>query len=35
DYVFVTQEFGVVELERLPDFGSDHFPFYAKLNLVR
>ncbi|MFD3001638.1 endonuclease/exonuclease/phosphatase family protein [Pontibacter toksunensis] len=33
DYVYVTEDFGVVALERLPDFGSDHFPFYAKLSL--
>jgi endonuclease/exonuclease/phosphatase (EEP) superfamily protein YafD len=33
DYVFVTEDFGLVALERLPDFGSDHFPFYTKLVL--
>lgn len=33
DYVFTSPEFRVVEVERLPKFGSDHFPFYAKLLL--
>ncbi|RYY30656.1 MAG: endonuclease/exonuclease/phosphatase family protein [Sphingobacteriaceae bacterium] len=34
DYVFVSNEFSVIELERLPAFGSDHYPFYAKLALL-
>lgn len=33
DYVFVSDEFQVVSLERLPAFGSDHYPFFAKLAL--
>lgn len=34
DYVYVTQEFAVVDLRRLPDFGSDHFPLYIELSLL-
>lgn len=33
DHYFVTQEFSVLTLERLPSFGSDHFPMYAKFVL--
>lgn len=33
DHVFVTKEFSVVALERLPDVSSDHFPIYVKLAL--
>ncbi|ARS34746.1 endonuclease/exonuclease/phosphatase family protein [Pontibacter actiniarum] len=33
DQIFVSEEFRLVELRRLPDFGSDHFPFYAELAL--
>ncbi|GAB2759964.1 hypothetical protein GCM10010465_00060 [Actinomadura fibrosa] len=33
DHYFVTGEFGVVELKRLPAFGSDHFPIYAEFAL--
>ena len=33
DHIFVTKEFGVIELERLESIGSDHFPIYAKLSL--
>ena len=33
DHVFVSSEFRVVTLERLPSFGSDHFPFYVQLSL--
>ena len=33
DHYFVTGEFRMVELERLPRFGSDHFPMYAKFAL--
>lgn len=29
DHYFVSDEFSVLELERLPDFGSDHFPMYG------
>lgn len=35
DYVFVTREFGVVEFDRLPEFGSDHFPIYIKMSLLK
>ncbi|MFN4762682.1 endonuclease/exonuclease/phosphatase family protein [Gillisia sp. Q332] len=33
DHYFVTREFALVELERLPKFGSDHFPLYARFVL--
>ena len=33
DYVFVSSEFKVLAVERLPKFGSDHFPFYVQLTL--
>ncbi len=33
DYVFVSSEFRVLAVERLPTFGSDHFPFYVQLAL--
>ena len=33
DHYFVSQEFAVEELARLPDFGSDHFPMYARFVL--
>lgn len=33
DHFFVTKEFSVMELQRLPKFGSDHFPIFAKLVL--
>ncbi len=35
DYIYVSPEFKVLELERLDDFGSDHFPYYAKLVLEK
>ncbi|WP_254448873.1 endonuclease/exonuclease/phosphatase family protein [Spirosoma rhododendri] len=31
DYVFVSSQFKVIALERLPAFGSDHFPYYVQL----
>ena len=31
DHVFVTKEFELLELERLEDIGSDHFPVYVRL----
>lgn len=31
DHYFVTDDIALVELERLSDFGSDHFPLYARL----
>ena len=34
DYVYVSDEFKVVSLERLPAYGSDHYPFFAKLVLT-
>lgn len=34
DHFFVTPEFSLLELERLPRFGSDHFPMYTKLVLT-
>ncbi|MDT0689999.1 endonuclease/exonuclease/phosphatase family protein [Salegentibacter sp. F188] len=33
DHYFVTEEFYLSEIERLPEFGSDHFPLYVKLVL--
>lgn len=33
DHIFVTKEFRLVELERLPYIDSDHFPIYVKLVL--
>ncbi len=35
DHLFVTQQFRVVKLERLPSVGSDHFPLLAELVLVK
>lgn len=35
DYVFVTEDFGVVQLRRLRNVGSDHFPLYIELSLDR
>ncbi|MBC6609461.1 endonuclease/exonuclease/phosphatase family protein [Hymenobacter sp. BT507] len=34
DHLFVTKEFRLVELKRLPSIDSDHFPLYAELVLV-
>lgn len=34
DHVYVSGEFRVLEMERLPKFGSDHFPIFVKLTLV-
>ena len=33
DYIFATEHFSVVDIARLRDFGSDHFPFYAIMSL--
>lgn len=33
DHVFVTKEFRLKKLERLPKIGSDHFPLYVELVL--
>lgn len=33
DHFFTTKEFKLVELKRLPKFGSDHFPLYAEFVL--
>ncbi len=33
DYVYASHKFKVIEVERLPEFGSDHFPFFVKLAL--
>ena len=33
DYVFVSNQFQVLSIERLPKFGSDHFPYYVQLVL--
>ncbi len=34
DHYFVTKEFSLLKLERLPEFGSDHFPMYAEFVLM-
>ena len=34
DYVFVSPAFRLIEVERLDDFGSDHYPYYVKLALL-
>lgn len=33
DYIYVSPHFRVKDIERLPAFGSDHFPFFATLTL--
>lgn len=33
DHIFHSPHFKLVEMRRLPHVGSDHFPFYASLNL--
>jgi endonuclease/exonuclease/phosphatase (EEP) superfamily protein YafD len=33
DHVFHSNHFKLIELDRLPAFGSDHFPVFIKLNL--
>lgn len=33
DHYFLTEEFSLLKLERLPKFNSDHFPMYAKFVL--
>lgn len=33
DHYFVTKEFSLLKLERLPEFNSDHFPMYAIFTL--
>ncbi|WP_017729761.1 endonuclease/exonuclease/phosphatase family protein [Nafulsella turpanensis] len=33
DYVFVTNDFALIELKRLEEFGSDHYPLYTKISL--
>ncbi|CAM3322147.1 endonuclease/exonuclease/phosphatase family protein [Aequorivita lipolytica] len=35
DHVFVTEEFRLQKLERLPKIGSDHFPMFVKLLLKK
>lgn len=32
DHVFHSNDFTLIELKRLPNIGSDHFPMYIKLN---
>ena len=33
DHVYVSKEFRVIDIERLPKFGSDHFPILVRLYL--
>lgn len=33
DHYFVTEEFSLLKLERLPEFNSDHFPMYVEFVL--
>lgn len=35
DHIFHSRDFSLIEMERLPAFGSDHFPIYIKLGLMR
>ncbi len=35
DHIFVSQDFGVIKMERLADIGSDHFPIYIKCALAK
>lgn len=34
DHLFHSEHFGVVEMERLPKFGSDHFPMFIHLGFL-
>ena len=34
DYIFLTDDFGLIELEKLEEFGSDHYPLYAEISLL-
>lgn len=33
DHVYVSGEFAVLDMERLPKFGSDHFPIFVRLTM--
>ena len=33
DHIFVSKDFKVIQLKRLPRFGSDHFPMYFKFGI--
>ncbi|GAB3200979.1 endonuclease/exonuclease/phosphatase family protein [Pontibacter aydingkolensis] len=35
DHIYVSGEFKVVTLQKLPKFGSDHFPIYVELALTK
>ncbi len=35
DYVYASTQFKVVDIERLPKFGSDHFPLLTKMILAK
>ena len=34
DHVYTTDDFRLIALKRLEEFGSDHFPIYAELVLI-
>ena len=34
DHIFMSPEFKVIVIKRLPTIGSDHFPFFAHLHLI-
>ncbi len=35
DHVFVSMEFKLIQLKRLPKFGSDHFPIFIKFGIKK
>ncbi|MCW8108266.1 endonuclease/exonuclease/phosphatase family protein [Alteromonas ponticola] len=34
DHIFHTKEFELIAIKRLPEYGSDHYPLYTKLQLT-
>ena len=35
DHIYVSSEFGLIDLERTDDINSDHFPIYAELAIIK